>query len=498
MPVGSRPHHFVGSRRCCLADIAATLCLLLMFPLCGSAQITETRLSDGVIRYERKRSGTQLPSFWQEFYDLFKYTPSSSQPPFDRSVAFLIGVGHYKYINPNLEYVKTDLADFRGYLLSEAGFDTVYVVEDGVASVPLVEDYMVNRFPKELSAEDRLLFYFSGHGADIGGEVGYLQFTGAQPGVYSVDQYLPVTRVREWSQLNRAKHILFLLDSCVSGLGFEEKSGSSNVDGDLLRTFSGNGSRFVVTAGTAREKAFQVEKSSAQGYSVFTHAFLTALRSRDLMSADRGFVILDQVFAQAKVEVGKFGAGSGRRMTPRVWAIPRDEAKDTGTFVFINPSATSPKLVGPIEKLLGVVPKEGAAAPISATSSRGAEATSEPQPSPLESYLDEKGAYIEINTAEKPQKLAGTVMDPAKAVVPAATVVAIGPEGASFVTRTGSYGQYRLEYEKDQGIAELVVYCKGFKLAIISPVGKGVSRLDVVLQPGDSRERVHTQPSNQK
>jgi WD40 repeat protein len=307
-------------------------------------------LGDGVIKYERSQPGTQLASFWQQFLDLFKLSASSPALPFGRSVAFLVGVGNYKYLTPRLEYVKTDLAEFRGYLLSQGGFDTVYVAEDNVASASLVEEYMFNRLRKDLSSEDRLLFYFSGHGADMGGDVGYLQFADAQQDVYDVVQYLPVTRVLEWSRLNRAKHMLFLLDSCTSGLGFKEKAGPPGVDQALLSTFSGNGSRFVVTAGTAREKSFE-----AEGYSVFTRAFLDALRSKTLVSRDRGFVILEEVFADAKIRVGQFSARNGLRMTPRLWSIPRDESKDTGTFVFLNPGATEPKLAKPLEKALNVV-----------------------------------------------------------------------------------------------------------------------------------------------
>ncbi|MBI3667553.1 MAG: hypothetical protein HY236_15225 [Acidobacteria bacterium] len=66
----------------------------------------------------------------------------------------------------------------------------------------LVEQYMVNRLPKEVTAQDRLLFYFSGHGADIGGATGYLQFAGAKREEFDSTQYLAVTRCEEWSRIN--------------------------------------------------------------------------------------------------------------------------------------------------------------------------------------------------------------------------------------------------------------------------------------------------------
>ncbi|MBI3667552.1 MAG: formylglycine-generating enzyme family protein [Acidobacteria bacterium] len=150
----------------------------------------------------------------------------------------------------------------------------------------------------------------------------------------------------------------------TSGLGFDPKDGSApNVDGDLLNTFSGSGSRHVITAGTAREKAFQVTVSRDQGHSVFTQAFLDALAAGAQASNDRGFVILDEVFASIKLRVGRFTSqGSGRTMTPKLWPIPRDD-KDKGTFVFLNPAARNPRAPEGLQKALAVVPKDGAAEP---------------------------------------------------------------------------------------------------------------------------------------
>jgi len=94
-------------------------------------------------------------------------------------------------------------------------------------------------------------------------------------------------------------------------------------------------------------------------------------RSRNLTNSNRGFVILDEVFADAKVEVARFSTDIGRRLTPKMWAIPRDEAQDTGTFVYLNPGAVKPRLVSLLEKLPGIVPKEEAPLSGSASASPG-------------------------------------------------------------------------------------------------------------------------------
>lgn len=329
---------------------------LSTFLLCEStfAQVKRTNLADGVVKYEAPDSSRE-PSFWELFSALFQTSPPKM--PFGRSFAFLVGVGSYRYLSPQLPYVHTDIEDMRRFLLEKSGFDVVYVAEDGVVTTGTIEDYMVNVLPKQVGPNDRLLFYYSGHGADIGGATGYMQFEEARQGVFDANQYLAITRTQEWSRLIPAKHALFLIDSCASGLGFEAKSGSSQPNQDLLSTLSGNGSRFVITAGTARDKAFEIDVSSTQGYSVFTHSFLEALRSNSEGYREKGFVVLDEVFADAKVRVARFSSTTGQKMTPRLWSIPRDE-KDTGSFIFLNKDITGVKLTSSAKAELGISAKD--------------------------------------------------------------------------------------------------------------------------------------------
>lgn len=126
-----------------------------------------------VVKCEVVKPSTAPPSFWQVVLQLFDWQPP--QRPFEKSIAFLIGVSNYKYLTPQLPYVETDLVEVRKFLLEEAGFDAVYVASGSIVSTPLIEDYMMNRFYTELGNKDRLLFYFSGHGTDIGANVGYIQ-----------------------------------------------------------------------------------------------------------------------------------------------------------------------------------------------------------------------------------------------------------------------------------------------------------------------------------
>ena len=187
--------------------------------LIASLGVAQTKLPDGVLRYDK--AGT-TPSLWQYIKDQWGWVVKSR--PFGKSVAFLVGVGDYESITPKLRYVGTDLKEMREFLLNEVKFDTVYVAQDGVASAGLVEKYMMVEFPKQLNAEDRLLFYFSGHGTDFAGR-GYMQFIKAKAGEFDNGQHVDVTRCEQWSKQLSARHVLFLIDACNSGLGYDPKDG---------------------------------------------------------------------------------------------------------------------------------------------------------------------------------------------------------------------------------------------------------------------------------
>src|SRR5262249_14555287 len=153
----------------------------------------------------------------------------------------------------------------RNFLLTKAGFDTVFELRGEAVRRSVIEDYMVNKFTMEglLSHEDRLLFYYSGHGADKERRFGYLQFSKATAGDFSGDYVLPVRDFQQWSELNIAKHLLIILDACASGLAVQPKA--SPQSDALVRTMSGDSSGYLITAGTADQKAYQLEVATSRG-----------------------------------------------------------------------------------------------------------------------------------------------------------------------------------------------------------------------------------------
>ena len=302
--------------------------------------VTRKPLPDNVVLYERPASAQPLPSFWGTFFELFRLQHDTGTVlPFGRSVALLIGVGNYKHLTPPLEYAAKDVERMRDYLLAEGGFDQVYVMDERTPP-ELVDSYMTDKFRTLIGKDDRLLFYYSGHGADAGGGHAFLQFQDAEPGQFS-RSVLRVDQFDIWSDRIPARHVLFIYDACFAGEAVA-KAGDAEA-GSSISELSANGSRIVVTAGTAEQKAWTLKLSSDNSYSIFTDALLKALRDGGADRRNRGFVTIEQAVADAQVQLAELTRklGPGHEMKP----VPTNiKASLKGTFVFLNPKAQKPSI----------------------------------------------------------------------------------------------------------------------------------------------------------
>ncbi|MGH7597802.1 MAG: DUF1566 domain-containing protein [bacterium] len=307
----------------------------------GQTDIRREVLGDKVERYYRPKTAGQKPWFFQQVENLFNIIlPSKDQLPFGVSVAFLVGVSQYDNLSPQLPFVKNDLSDMREFLLNQGGFDTVYVAREKIVNRDLIEDYMRNKFARGLNNRDRLLFYYSGHGADFGGKTGYMQFAGARSDRFVSAQLLAIQEASNWCSEMNLGHLLLVFDCCASGLAFTPK-GEANEVNALLATLSRNGSRAVMTAGTADEKTYEVERRDGKGNGVFTRAFLNAAAT-GLADKGDGFMTVDEIYARLKDEIARFSVQYRQSLTPKLWAL--DEAQYRGTFVLVNPEAKTRRI----------------------------------------------------------------------------------------------------------------------------------------------------------
>lgn len=111
-----------------------------------------------------------------------------------------------------------------------------------------------------VSADDRVLIYYAGHGLTRGAEIfeqAYLALSDTQPGDW--DSALAFKVLRREAERLKARHVLFLLDSCQDGLGIkgQAQTGTPSDPAYYLSRRTcyviGAGGKQVVEPGTTRD-----------------------------------------------------------------------------------------------------------------------------------------------------------------------------------------------------------------------------------------------------
>lgn len=320
----------------------AAIATLLSLP--GAAGVTEPIRQiepSGAVRWIATPRG-QTPAFFARLAEAGIDVPANDRP-FERSLAFLVGVSQYSYLEPQLPGVERDIADLRDTLLTVAGFDEVIELTNEHATRDTIEDFLVDEF-RNTNPRDRLFIYFAGHGADAGGSTGYFQLQAAKPNVFA-RHTIEIADATRWSSLIKARHLLIVFDACASGYAFDHRAASPrDEERDALRTFSGRGSRTVITAGTGLEDTLEIIlQADGKPTGAFTRSFITALRE-----SDSRFLVLttDRVFAEAKDHLASIlNTADGASMTPRLWDL--DTISYGGAFLFLNPSRRQEDSVPP-------------------------------------------------------------------------------------------------------------------------------------------------------
>lgn len=251
---------------------------------------------------------------------------------FGKSYALVIGVGDYTGY-PDLMAPTNDAVRVRDFLIHDAGFDEVVTLTDDKATFERINGLMEDEFPAKLTARDRFLFYFSGHGETRtlggGGKRGYLVLPPAPRRGWS--RMIDMPKVRLWSaNVGGARQSLFILDACFSGLvGFEPKGPPPPDGGQTLERLR-QPAHHLLTAGDEGEQSY-----GADGQSLFTEAFLRAAAGEGDLTGD-GLVSLHELV----VHVGKLIDQRRReledkiKMTPRAWLARTED--NSGEFFFVS------------------------------------------------------------------------------------------------------------------------------------------------------------------
>jgi len=257
-------------------------------------------------------------------------TPRQGETLYGKSYGVVIGINRYEKW-PALEFAAADARAVHDALL-QAGFDDVTLILDEEATQRRILTELFETLPQKTGREDRVVFYFAGHGQtedlEGGGKQGYIVPVDAGRGDYPATA-LSMGQIRSLSRRIPAKHILYVMDSCYSGLGFNRSAGLSVKVSDYLRKISGMRVVQIITAGGKGEQVQERE-----GHGLFTNYFLKALNGEADLNGDN-VVTGTELGAYLRPAVSN---ASGQEQTPLYGRLEGE-----GEFLFFVPGAIIPK-----------------------------------------------------------------------------------------------------------------------------------------------------------
>ena len=253
---------------------------------------------------------------------------------YGRSWAVVIGINRYQkapWKDLALTYAAKDAVDMAKLLHERFGFERerVLLLLDSrsaqqhtnasfaatvkPATLANITAALATLDSRRVGPDDRVLVFFAGHGHTMslatGGEMGFL--VPEDGGGETLGEYystaLPMQRLRETSDIIPAKHILFLVDACYSGLCTTERRGLPATTSRYVDKMARLQVRQIITAGLKGE---QVVESSKWGNSAFTSKAIEALKTGAADGNSDGYVTGSELGKYLKPAVSNLTQGA--------------------------------------------------------------------------------------------------------------------------------------------------------------------------------------------
>jgi peptidoglycan/xylan/chitin deacetylase (PgdA/CDA1 family)/uncharacterized caspase-like protein len=302
-------------------------------------------------------------------------TPVAASSGYSDSWAIVIGIDDYAKW-PKLQYAVRDARAIREVLIQKFGFNAEHIVSlenKDATRTGILAAFHDKLAHSGMKKNDRLFVFFAGHGAtrklSSGRDLGYIIPADSDPNQIATDA-VPMTELQNIAESLTAKHALFVMDACYSGLGLTRGGGSGN----FLRDNAKRTGRQMLTAGGADQL---VADGGPNGHSVFTWTLLQGLAGKADLNGD-GLITATELAAYVAPAVAAVS-----RQTPAFGSLPGSEG---GDFIFELPAdgeflnAQTTQLSG---EAIALNDKLDAARPAAVSAAAGEKTTAPPPPAPV-------------------------------------------------------------------------------------------------------------------
>lgn len=245
--------------------------------------------------------------------------------------ALVVGIDDYAKW-PKLQHAVRDARAVSQTLVERFGFAperVVTLLNQEATRQGILDAFHTRLAHAGVRKNDRIVVFFAGHGAtrtlSSGRELGYIVPADAGSGNDALARdAIPMTEIQNIAETLSARHVLFVMDACYSGLGLTRGTppGSSNFLRDNARRIG----RQMLTAGGADQL---VADGGPNGHSVFTWTLLQGLGGKADFNGD-GLITATELAAYVAPAVSAVS-----RQTPAFGSLPGSEG---GEFVFQLPA----------------------------------------------------------------------------------------------------------------------------------------------------------------
>ena len=266
---------------------------------------------------------------------------------FEKSHIVAIGINNY---NPPIEPLNTaanDANEIANIFKNNHGFEEPYLLLNEQATRPEINN-LLTKLKTTVGKNDRLVFYYAGHGIALPSESDPEGYLIPQSAVYGNDEtYLSMTDlINELRKVN-CRHGLIILDCCYAGaigwsLATRQLGRAKKMYPTTLDTYIDSKAWQILTSSDEDQKANDVMLKNNRDikeegeHSPFAHFLIEGLQGKaDLFpQGGDGIITADQLHLYLRsVDIKTAQGGQKKRQTPQLLPFPKKHEK--GDFVFL-------------------------------------------------------------------------------------------------------------------------------------------------------------------